>query len=97
MGWVINATRRPLHPLERQVTHCIARWVGATAGLDRCGKSRSPLGFDPRTVQPVASRYTEYATRSTMCNICHLLVPLLAPNNLLSVVLVRQTLILRSF
>ena len=28
-----------------------------------CGKSRLPLGFDPRTVQPVGSRYTDYATR----------------------------------
>jgi len=35
--------------------------VGPRAGLDRCGKSRSPPGFDPRTVQPVASRYIEYA------------------------------------
>ena len=24
-----------------------------------------PPGFDPRTVQPVGSRYTDYATRST--------------------------------
>ena len=24
-----------------------------------------PPGFDPRTVQPVASRYTDYATRPT--------------------------------
>jgi hypothetical protein len=30
------------------------------AGLDMCGKSRPTLGFDPRTVQPVASRYTVY-------------------------------------
>jgi hypothetical protein len=37
--------------------------VGLRAGLDRCGKSRSPPGFDPRTVQPVGSRYTDYATR----------------------------------
>jgi hypothetical protein len=35
--------------------------VGPMGGLDRCGKSRPPLGFDPRTVQPVASRYTELA------------------------------------
>ena len=28
-------------------------------------KISSPLGFDPRTVQPVASRYAEYATRPT--------------------------------
>jgi hypothetical protein len=27
--------------------------VGLSAGLDRCGKSRPPPGFDPRTVQPV--------------------------------------------
>jgi len=26
------------------------------AGMDRCGKSHSPPGFDPRTIQPVASR-----------------------------------------
>ena len=31
------------------------------AELDGCGKSRTPLGFDPRTVQPVASRYIYYA------------------------------------
>jgi hypothetical protein len=35
--------------------------VGPRAGLDRCGKSRPPPGFDPRTVQPVASRYTDLA------------------------------------
>ena len=37
--------------------------MGLRAGLDRCGKSRPPPGFDPRTVQPVGSRYTDYATR----------------------------------
>jgi len=31
------------------------------AGLDGCGKSRPPPGFDPRTVQPIASRYTDCA------------------------------------
>ena len=35
--------------------------MGLRAGLDRCGKISSPLGFDPRTVQPVASRYTDHA------------------------------------
>ena len=40
--------------------------MGPRAGLDRCGKYRPPLGFDPRTVQPVASRYTDYATRPTL-------------------------------
>jgi hypothetical protein len=35
------------------------RLGGPRAGLDRCGKP----GFDPRTVQSVASRYTDSATR----------------------------------
>jgi len=34
--------------------------VGPRAGLDKCGKSRPPSGFDPRTVHPVASRYTDW-------------------------------------
>jgi hypothetical protein len=40
--------------------------VGPRAGLDRCGKTRLLPGFDPRTVQPVASRYTDYANRPTI-------------------------------
>jgi len=60
-GWVVNATPRPLYPWERACTHCIGGWMGPRAGLDRCGKSRPPAGFDPRTVQPVASRYTDWA------------------------------------
>jgi len=38
-------------------------WMGPRAGLDRGGKSHPPPGFDPRTVQLVASRYTERALR----------------------------------
>ena len=54
-----------LYPRERHGTHCTGSWVGPRAGLDRSGKSRLPPEFDPRTVQPVASRYTDYATRPT--------------------------------
>jgi hypothetical protein len=36
--------------------------VGPKAGLDGCGKSRPPPGFDFRNVQPVPSRYTDWAT-----------------------------------
>jgi hypothetical protein len=42
--------------------------VGLRADLDRRGKSRPPLGIDPRTVQPVGSRYTDCATRPTEIN-----------------------------
>jgi len=59
MGWVVNA--RPFYPEERPCTHCIGGWVGPRAGMDGCGKSRPQPGFEPQTVQPVASRYTDWA------------------------------------
>jgi len=40
MGWVVNATPRPLYPWERPGTHFPGGWVGPRAGLDGCGKSR---------------------------------------------------------
>jgi len=46
-------------PPGRSVTHCLGGWVGLTAGLNGCGKSRPSPRFDPRTAQPVASRYTD--------------------------------------
>jgi hypothetical protein len=41
-------------------THCTRSWEGPGDGLDGCGKSRASE-FDPRTVQPVVSRYTDSA------------------------------------
>ena len=61
MGCVVNATPQPLYPRKRPVTHYIGGWLGPRVGLDGCGKSRPAPEFDPRTVQPVASRYTERA------------------------------------
>jgi hypothetical protein len=63
MGWVVNATPWLPYLRERPGTHFMGCWVGPRAGLDKCGKSRPlpPPGFDPRTVQPVASRYTDCA------------------------------------
>ena len=57
---------RPLYPRERPGIHCTEGWVGPRAGLDGCGKSRPPLGFYPRTVQPVASRYTDWAVAARL-------------------------------
>jgi len=45
MGWVVNATPRPLYPRERPGIHCTGGWVGTTVGLDGCGKSRPPTGI----------------------------------------------------
>jgi hypothetical protein len=61
MGWVVNAAPRPLYPRERISTHCIGRWLGPKTRLKGCGKSCPLPGFDPRTIQPVASRYTDRA------------------------------------
>ena len=61
MGYVVNATPWPFYPRERPGTHCVGDWVGTKAGLEGSGNSDFPPGFDLRTVQPVASRYTYWA------------------------------------
>jgi hypothetical protein len=48
-----------LPPGNRPGTYCTGGWVGPRAGLDGCEKSRPKPGFDPRTIQLVASRYTD--------------------------------------
>ena len=65
-GWRVIDTPRAPHPQKRPGTHCTGGRLGPRTGLDRCGKSRPLPGFDPRTVQPVASSYTDYATRPTL-------------------------------
>jgi len=60
MGWVVNTTPRPLYSRERPAPYCIGGWVNVRAGLNGWGKSRPPPGFDPQTVQPVPSRYTDW-------------------------------------
>jgi len=59
MGWVVNAKTRPIYPREWPGTHNTGGWVGPLGPSERVGRSALPLlGFDPRTVQPIASRYT---------------------------------------
>jgi len=41
------------------------RLGGPQGRSEQVRKTSPPPGFDPRTVHPVASRYTDYATRST--------------------------------
>ena len=55
-GRVVNATPRPLYPRERPGTNCIGGWVGPQGRSGQVRKISPPPGFDPRTVQPVASR-----------------------------------------
>ena len=51
-----------LYLRERPGTHCTGGWVGPKAVLNRCRKSRPHWDSNPETVQPIASRYTDYAT-----------------------------------
>jgi hypothetical protein len=50
-----------LPPGKRPDTHCIGGWVGHQGRSGRVRKISPPPGFDPRTVQLVASRYTDWA------------------------------------
>ena len=40
---------------------CTGSWVGRSDGVDGCGKFHSQAGFDPLTVKPVTSSYTDWA------------------------------------
>jgi hypothetical protein len=63
-GWVVSSTpQTALYPRERPGTHFTGGWVGPRASLDS-GKS-CPTGIRSRTVQPVISRYTDWAIRPT--------------------------------
>jgi hypothetical protein len=48
-----------LLPGKKPGIHCTGGWVGPRPGLNMRGKYRLPTGFDPRTVQPAASSYTD--------------------------------------
>jgi hypothetical protein len=53
-------TPAALTPRNKHGTHFTGGWVGCGAGLDGSEKSRPLLGFDPRTVQPLETRYTDW-------------------------------------
>jgi hypothetical protein len=73
---MVNGTRKgvggqrhgpaALYPRERPGTHCTGGWVGPLGRSGQVRKISPPPEFDSRTVQPVASRYTHYATPSTV-------------------------------
>ena len=59
---------RSLPPVKTR--YPLYRRLGGLQG--RCGQVRKmspPPGFDPRTVQPLASRYTDWATRPTQLTV----------------------------
>ena len=74
-GWGVSVTPRPLFTSRKDPVHIVQEagwapgpvWTGAVS-------LAPPPGFDPRTVQPVASLYTDYATWPT-CSIISLWKP----------------------
>ena len=46
--------------IKRPSTHCYSRLGGPPFRSERVRKTSPPPGLDPRTVQPIASRYTDY-------------------------------------
>ena len=55
--WVINVTLQQLYPGKETRYSFYRRLVGHQDLAGRVQKTSSPLEFDPRTVEPVASRY----------------------------------------
>ena len=60
VGWVVNATPRPLYPPGKTRYPLYRRLGGQQGRSGRVRKISPPPGFDPRTAQPVASRYTDW-------------------------------------
>ena len=62
---MVSTSLRPPYSREKHGTYC----TGGSGGLRGRSRQRrdiaSPLGFDPRTVQPIESRYTPLAACDT--------------------------------
>jgi hypothetical protein len=57
---VVNATPRPLYPRQRDPVPVVQEAGRAPRPVWTSAEiSPPPMGIDPRTVQPVASRYTD--------------------------------------
>jgi hypothetical protein len=51
-GWVVSTTPRPLYLWDKPGTHCTGGWVGPSAGLDVCEKSRPHWDSNPGPSSP---------------------------------------------
>jgi hypothetical protein len=60
VGWVVNGMPRQFYP-RKEARYPLYRRLGEPQGRSkRARKISTPPGFDPGTVKPVASQYTDY-------------------------------------
>ena len=67
VGGQRNATPRPLWRI-RDPLPLVEEAEGIPEPVWTGAENLAPLGFDPRAVQPVASRYTDYAMPAHRCH-----------------------------
>ena len=72
-GWGVSVTPRPLSTPGKDPVP-IVQEAGWAPGLVWMAENLAPLGFDPRTVHAVVSRYTDWAIRPTNRRYIHLKV-----------------------
>jgi hypothetical protein len=58
---MVNSTTLPLYPRERDPVPIVQEAGWAPGPVWTAAENLALAGFDPRTVQPVASHYTDYA------------------------------------
>jgi hypothetical protein len=68
-GWEVSVTPRPLFTPGKNRYPLYRRLGGPQGRSGQVRKISPPPGFDPWIVQPVASRYTDYATGPTTSNV----------------------------
>ena len=68
-GWGVSVTPQPLLTPGKRRYPLYWRLGGPQGRSGQVRKILSPPGFDPQNIQPVASRYTDYANRPTHQNL----------------------------
>jgi len=64
-GWGVSVTLRPLFIPGKDRVPIVQEAGWAPGPVWTGAENLPPPGFNPRTIQPVASRYTDWATRPT--------------------------------
>jgi len=73
MGWGVSVTPRQHLTPEKDPVPIVQEDGWGSRPVRTGAENFVPPGFNPRTIQPVGSRYTDYATRPTICSSCFLI------------------------